>query len=156
MEFPYIVRRAKKDEWEEAMAVAWRTFMKFEADDYTEEGIQSFSDFISGERLRKMFLLGEYHLWVALDGDNIIGLISMRNRRHISLLFVEEKYHKKGVGTALMKELWTYLRANRETCCTVNGAPYAVGFYHRLGFEDRDKEQTEEGIRFTPMIKHLT
>jgi len=33
---------------------------------------------------------------------------------------------------------------------TVNSSPYAVEVYHHLGFVDIDKEQTVNGIRFTP------
>jgi predicted GNAT family N-acyltransferase len=38
-----------------------------------------------------------------------------------------------------------------EQTITVNSSPYGVPFYHALGFEDSDKEQTVNGIRFTPM-----
>ena len=38
---------------------------------------------------------------------------------------------------------------------TVNAAPYAVGFYHKIGFIDLEKEKTTDGIRYTPMIIHL-
>ena len=34
---------------------------------------------------------------------------------------------------------------------TVNAAPYALGFYHKLGFQDTGMEETNDGIRFTPM-----
>jgi predicted GNAT family N-acyltransferase len=34
---------------------------------------------------------------------------------------------------------------------TVNAAPYATGFYHRIGFVDTGKLQMNDGIYFTPM-----
>ena len=34
---------------------------------------------------------------------------------------------------------------------TVNSAPFAIGFYHKIGFKDTGKEQTVDGIRFLPM-----
>ena len=58
----FIIRKAAKDEWEEAMAVAYRTFRKFEADVYTPEGVRNFVDFISDNGLYKMFLIDEYPL----------------------------------------------------------------------------------------------
>ena len=30
--FPYTIRMAYQDEWEDAMALAWKTFLEFEAD----------------------------------------------------------------------------------------------------------------------------
>ena len=151
----YEIRRAELDEWEDAMALAWRTFQRFEAHEYSPEGVKNFLDFISDNALRKMFMIHEYHLWVALDGNQIIGLISLRSKKHISLLFVDEKYHKQGVGRALMERLWSYLRYKKIPVCTVNSSPYAVDFYHRLGFVDLDSEKVDGGIRFTPMKKEL-
>ena len=34
---------------------------------------------------------------------------------------------------------------------TVNSSPYAVPIYRKLGFCDTDKEQTADGLVFTPM-----
>ena len=34
---------------------------------------------------------------------------------------------------------------------TVNAAPYAVGFYHKIGFEDVAPQLMQDGIRYTPM-----
>lgn len=154
-DFKYVIREAKEDEWEDAMALAWRTFQKFEAHEYTPEGVKNFLDFISDNALRKMFLIHEYHLWVALDGNQIIGLISLRSGKLISLLFVDEKYHKQGVGRALMEALWAYLRERRVPTCIVRSSPYAVGFYHKLGFQDTGEEKVEAGMRITPMKKDL-
>ncbi len=154
-EFQYEIREAKLEEWEEAMALAWRTFQKFEAHEYSPEGVKNFLDFISDNGIRKMFMINEYHMWVALDGNQIIGLISLRSQKHISLLFVDEKYHMQGVGRALMEQLWKYLREKNILFCTVHSSPYAVEFYHRLGFKDLDSEKVDGGIRFTPMRKDL-
>lgn len=152
-ELKYEVRRAKENEWEDAMALAWRTFMRFEACDYIQEGIDNFSNFISDNGLHRMFMIGEYHLWVAVADDKIIGMISLRSKCHVSLLFVDAAYHKQGIATALMETLWEYMREKDEYVCTVNASPYAVGFYHKLGFKDRAGEQEDEGIRYTPMKK---
>ncbi len=42
-----------------------------------------------------------------------------------------------------------------QTSVTVNAAPYAVEFYHKVGFEDTDEEQTLAGITYTPMILNI-
>ena len=41
------IRPAYIDEWETAMALAWKTFLKFEAKDYTPEGVRNFEDFVT-------------------------------------------------------------------------------------------------------------
>lgn len=151
-----LVRKAERDEWEEAMALAWRVFQKFDAKDYTEEGVNSFLNFISDNGLYKMFITGEYKLFVAESGGKIVGVSSLRMRNHISLLFVDEKFHHIGVGRKLIDFMMDYLQ-NEENLnyCTVNAAPYAMGFYHKLGFKDLGAEQESEGITFTPMRKMI-
>lgn len=151
-----IVRSAYRDEWDDAMALAWRTFMRFEAQDYAIEGIRSFQDFITDTTLYRMFVMGAYQLFCAFEGKKLVGMISLRNETHISLLFVDEAYHKKGVGRALIEYVGRYvLLEEGYQKITVNAAPYAVGFYHRLGFIDTGMEMSNDGIRYTPMEKKL-
>ncbi len=147
-----LVRPAYREEWDDAMALAWRTFMKFEACDYTKEGVDSFQEFITDTVLHRMFVMGVYQLFVAVCNNNLIGMISLRNETHISLLFVEEQYHRQGVGRCLINYVSTYVK-NEEGhhAITVNAAPYAVGFYHRIGFVDTDRMQLNDGILYTPM-----
>ncbi len=160
------IRPAKHDEWESAMALAWRTFLHFEASDYTPQGVDSFLDFISDTTLNRMFIMGNYQLFVAVekepkknDGsqmgveEKIIGLISLREVNHISLLFVDEKYHKQGIGRALMNYAAAYLYEEKgKIFCTVNAAPYAVEFYKKIGFHAVKQEESRDGIRYTPMV----
>lgn len=150
------VRPAYREEWDDAMALAWRTFMRFEAQDYTQEGIKSFQDFITDSVLHRMFLMGSYQLFVAYENNRVVGMISLRNETHISLLFVEAACHRRGIGRALIEYLSDYVK-KEEGCrrITVNAAPYAVGFYHKLGFYDIQEEQASDGIRYTPMEKML-
>ena len=138
----YQIRSAYRDEWDDAMALAWRTFLRFEADIYTAEGIRHFEDFITDTTLHRMFLLGAYQMFVALDHNRIVGMITLRNASHISLLFVDEKYHRQGIGRALIEYLREYLLSEAGVDrVTVNAAPYGVAFYHKLGFRDLRPEE---------------
>lgn len=152
-----LVRPAYREEWDDAMALAWRTFMRFEAKDYTPEGIGSFQDFITDTVLHRMFVMGAYQLFGAYDNGKMVGMISLRNETHISLLFVDEKYHRIGIGRSLIEYVSDYvLNEEGHHLITVNAAPYATGFYHRVGFMDTDTEQINDGIRYTPMELNIT
>lgn len=146
----YKIVKADENDWDEAMELAWRTFLKFEAPQYEQEGIDNFLNFISGELLHTMFLNGDYVMYVAKDNaDRIIGVASMRAVRHISLLFVDEKFHRKGIARALLSRLQSDLKG--EIKLTVNAAPYATEFYHKVGFWDTNVMQKTDGITYTPM-----
>ena len=86
----YEIRWAEDKDWIPAMHMIWKTFLKYEAVDYTEEGIRNFHEFITDEHLYKSFRQGRYQMMVALDGARIIGAASVRNYNHLSLLFVDE------------------------------------------------------------------
>ena len=152
METQYQIRSAYRNEWQDAMALAWKTFLRFEADVYTPEGVRNFQNFITDSTLYRMFVMGTYQLFVALDGNQIVGMITLRDSTHISLLFVDAAYHRQGIGRALIKHLTDYLLteagANRVT---VNSSPYGLGFYHKMGFRDVRPEESRDGIIYTPM-----
>lgn len=138
------------------MDMIWRTFLKYEGQDYTEEGIRNFYEFITDVNLYRAFQQGRYQLLVALDGEKVIGAASVRNGNHLSLLFVEEKYHRQGVGRALLDNLCRYLKTEAgESVMTVKAAPYAVEFYKRVGFRQVRPEEAFSGIRVTSMEKIL-
>lgn len=147
-----VVRIATSEDWEAAMELAWRTFLKFEAPVYGEEGTKHFLDFISEEKLFKMFLAGEYPMLVATSDNRIVGMAALRGKGHVSLLFVDEKYHHKGIGSKLIKGLLRIAESNGQGLMTVNAAPYAVEFYKRAGFVASGDETKADGITYTPMM----
>ena len=103
-----------------------------------------------------MFLKGEYQMMVALHEEKIIGFITVRNRSHISLLFVNKKYHRQGIGSILIEKMGEYLITEVGVdYMTVDSAPYALEFYHKLGFWDLAPRQQKQGIIYTSMKKNL-
>ena len=152
--FPYTIRWALPEDWDPAIEMVWRTFLKFEGRDYSQEGIDNFDTFIHDGSLRRMFLSGSYQVLLALDKSRVIGLASVRNTNHLSLLFVDENYHHQGIGRTLMGDLFRYLAEEAgEHSMTLTAAPYAVGFYKKLGFYAMRPEEQVAGIRVTFMEK---
>ena len=152
----YEYRWAKVDEWIPAMDMIWRTFQKFEGDIYTEQGVKNFYEFITDYDLYRAFLNGKYRLMIALDDNKIIGAASVRDRRHLSLLFVDEAYHYRGVGRTLVDRLCDYVKTQLgEPCMTVRSSPYAVDFYKKIGFRAVSPQECIEGMFVTAMEKEL-
>ena len=147
-----LIRTIDENEWQEAMNLAWDTFILYEAPEYTKEGITSFRNFVRDPILKTLFIEGKYNVLAAFNNNIIVGIIGVRNETHISLLFVDSEYHKKGIARRLVEKTFerTYEKYGKREM-TVNSSPYAVGFYHKMGFVDTDIEQTTDGIRYTPM-----
>lgn len=150
------IRPAREYEWEDAMSLAWRTFQKFEAFEYSKEGNDSFLNFISDEGLYKMFLQKNYRVFVCLDEGRIVGMISLRKRNHISLLFVDENYQHKGIGRHLIEFVAMYVSdVEKLAYLTVDAAPYAKGFYERIHFEETGQLSESKGITYYPMALEI-
>ena len=140
---PYPVRRLTYEEIPQALELCWRVFLEFEASEYSPEGIAAFRASLDDmERNRKMDFYG------AFDGDALVGVLSMRASQHISGFFVDAAYHRQGIGRRLFEAM---RRDYARQVFKVNSSPYAVEVYRHLGFVPTDKEQTVDGLRFTPM-----
>lgn len=137
------IRKITPKEQREALNLVWRVFLKFEAPDYTEKGIQEFKKSIDDESFIKAL-----DIYGAFENHELLGVIATRNLNHIALLFVEGIHHKKGVGKALYKYVCD---KNNSNFFTVNSSPYAKIVYEKLGFKYVNSEQIVNGIRFYPM-----
>ena len=96
---------------------------------------------------------GEMRFWGCYLNNYLIGVVALRTRQHISLLFVRDKFHRLGVARKLMNVAINavVIENPQVRAVTVNSSPYAVGFYKKLGFVPLGPEQRADGIRFTSM-----
>lgn len=152
----YLIQEININELHETLDLVKRVFDEFEAPCYSLKGIESFYEF-TNYNIIKYKLTQNMKMLVVKDGKNIIGMIAFRDYKHICMLFIDKKYHKKGIGSKLVSIAIDLCRSNTAglESVTVNSSPYAVEFYHKIGFKDMDKEQVEDGIRFTPMKFNL-
>lgn len=144
MESTVTVRKLTRAERDGAVALALRVFQRFEAPDYSAEGVETFRQSLHDEGY-----LSTLCLYGAFWQGELAGILATRSGgTHIALFFVEERFQRRGLGRALLDAA----RAARpKTRLTVHAAPFAVPIYHRLGFHDTAPERTEHGLRFTPM-----
>lgn len=131
-------------------------FNQFIAPGYSEEGIREFTNYVKPDLLRERLRNGN-HSFAALDKNEIVGIIEMRNINHISLLFVKKEYQKMGIAKKLLKLSVDRFKniSHSFSVIEVNSSPYAVEIYEHMGFMPIDAEQVVNGIRFVPMILTL-
>lgn len=151
------IAKLQRGEIKTALELVWTVFQEFDAPDYSEEGVEEFSRFFSYNDIIDKFDKGELFFWGCFDSGELTGIIATRGINHIIMLYVKKEYHKRGIARSLIRTVEETCRSqNNIDRITVNAAPYAVEFYHRLGFVDTDKEQTIKGVRFTPMTYLLS
>ena len=140
------IRRIDHTNITAAVKLVTDVFMKFEAPDYSKEGIKSFFD----TAINNQDFMNNLTIYGAYIKDLLVGVIATRNEgNHLALFFVDGAYHRQGIGRKLFEVVLENSTSNK---LTVNASPYAKDVYHRLGFEAADAEQTITGIRFIPMI----
>ena len=150
----YSIRKIKPEKVNDALDLALEVFMQFEAPDYRPEGVATFKrDIIENEVFIADCKQGVCPIYGAFDGNRLIGIVGMRSKTHINLVFVKREYHRQGVATAIFRFLLNdLLRENPDLHeITLNSSPYGKPFYLNIGFVPLSDEQEINGIRFTPM-----
>ncbi|MCZ6790334.1 MAG: GNAT family N-acetyltransferase [Candidatus Dadabacteria bacterium] len=150
-------RQLKPGEEIEVCNLAARSFNEFIAPGFTEEGIQEFFKY-SNPRAFKRRLESGYFTMVAESGGKLAGMIEMRGNKHISMLYVDKAYHRKGVAKDLVRQALQEISSNSATPkdITVNSSRYAVPFYEGLGFIQFENEKSIFGVIHIPMVLSLS
>ena len=139
-----LIRPLNDMEIETALSLAWKVFCEYEAPDYAPEGTEEFRKCLKDDN----YLNGIIY-YGAFDGDRLVGMLGIREeKRHICFCFVEGQYHRMGIGTKLLRRM---MKDFTGQTITLNSSPYGLPFYKAIGFSATEKEQTINGIRFTPM-----
>ena len=138
------IRELLNNEKDEALLFAKRVYIESEDDSYSEKGIETFCNFIDNKEITKSFkIYGAF-------GDNILkGIIATdREKKHISLFFVDKGSQGKGIGKELMNVI---VNDNENSYITVNSSRYGVPIYKKLSFIKMEEEKEQDGLKFTPM-----
>lgn len=131
-----------------AIQLIKKVFMKFEAPDYSAEGVAHFMTYLD-EELEKELSANQLQLWCGKYDQQIVGVLAIRSANHVALLFVDEQHHRQGIAKQMYQAMLAELAPKQ---LTVNSSPYAISAYEKLGFQLNGEEETVSGIRFQPMI----
>ncbi|MCH5349216.1 MAG: GNAT family N-acetyltransferase [Oscillospiraceae bacterium] len=139
------------EEINKARRLAEEVFMQFEAPTFIQRGVDSFLDFLWGKRVQEMIDEGSMKIWCCYSDDQLVGMLALREREHISLAFVKGDFHRQGIGRMLYAEAKKYALAMGTKRITVNASDYGLPFYKAMGFRETDMQLTADGIIYTPM-----
>ncbi|NLE46584.1 MAG: GNAT family N-acetyltransferase [Chloroflexi bacterium] len=138
-----------------------RIFLETVAPLYPQEGVAEFLRYgANPEAIRLRSQEDHFVLLAEVRGAELcqlVGVIEMRQCRHISLLFVDPPFQRRGIARELMRQCIKRCRM-LQPCTdeiTVNASPNAVAAYERLGFRATSTQQQVNGISFVPMVLTL-
>ena len=136
------------DEVEVCNLVA-RTFNEFIAPEFSEEGVDEFFKYSNPRALKRRLESGYFAIVSEVDGK-LAGMIELKANNHISMLYVDKTFHRRGIAKELIKEVMPLL--SKSSDITVNSSRYAVPFYEKLGFIQFEDERTIYGVIHVPMM----
>ncbi|MGD8329524.1 MAG: GNAT family N-acetyltransferase [Acidobacteriota bacterium] len=150
------VREMRPDEAHEVSDLAMRSFDAFVGHEFSEEGVAAYAEYAAADALRARQGHDHFTLVARVDGE-LAGMIELRHGEHLSMLFVDDAFHRRGIGGKLYDAALERLRHEDPDLeqITVNASRYGVPAYERLGFVVSGEEQTVNGITFTPMTARL-
>jgi predicted GNAT family N-acyltransferase len=156
MTCPIYLRLMRTGEEIEVSNLVARSFNEFVAPDFPDEGIDEFFSYANPRALQKRSEGSHFVLVAESDGD-IAGMIEIKEMRHISMLFVDKAFHRRGVGNELLMAALDKIKleSSPPEMVTVNSSRFAVPFYERLGFVRSEEEKIIHGVIHIPMALSL-
>lgn len=126
---------------------------------YTSEHVISYD-----EKLDKKDTLSEdvvtKYAYVALKQDQFIGGVTCQTDEdylYVSRLAIDPSFKKRGIGTALMKEVESLAKKLKVYCITLGTTSFqAIEFYEKLGYQVYlKKENDPKDYNTYSMVKYL-
>ena len=138
------IKQLINNEKDKALLFAKKVYIEYKDESYSEQGIETFCNFVNNKEITKSF-----KIYGAFENNALKGIIATDSqKRHICLFFVDKVSQGKGIGRELMTIV---VNNNENSYITVNSSRYAVPIYEKLGFVKMEEEKEQDGLKFTPM-----
>lgn len=146
----YEIRLAIEDDIPPALDLAWRMFVKYDSLDYGAEHTERMREAIE-DRLKNLSIYNQRLMVVTLVDDKVVGMLETYGTNRISLLFVDSKYQRKGIATAMMNRIASELKMRGYDKIVLNSSPYGLSFYEHFGFTVEAEEKNADTPWKIPM-----
>lgn len=153
-----IIRKGTGKDIVNSAKLVSKTFAKFNSKEGTPEGVKWYIDFYNPkknlERINKQYQESKI-FFVATINNQIVGVIRGTESR-VKKLFVNGKYHNKGIATKLMNKFETEAKKFGTKEIKIRASLYAVGFYKKMGYKKTTGiRKMRKNLIVQPMIKKL-
>lgn len=115
-------------------------------------GAEEFLVTLQPDIIRRNLKAENYFYQLAMAGEELVGVVAMRDDHHLFSLYVAQPWHGQGVGRLLWQAARdAALARGNPGRFTVNSSLFAAPAYRKLGFRDSAPMVQMHGIRFIPM-----
>ena len=115
-------------------------------------GAEQFIETMQVPTIARVLAEQRYDYQLGYVGDELAGVVAVRDHAHLFHLFVAAKWQGRGFG----RLLWQAARkralpGNPNGVFTVNSSPFALEMYRHLGFVATAPRAEHDGIAYIPM-----
>ena len=116
---------------------------------FKEAAPKWFVDELLPKAYEERILDKKYEQFVYILDEKIVGILTIKEKNQIFHLFVDAKYHQRGIA----KKLWEFTKTNYEIKnMKVNASLYAIKVYESFGFIKEGEEKIFQELKYQPMI----
>ncbi|MEQ3437536.1 GNAT family N-acetyltransferase [Stenotrophomonas maltophilia] len=143
------IRPARVDDLPAISAVCLAAFTATVAPSLSATGIATFGNVAAADAFGEL-LHGDNHILVAEQDGRIVGVVELKEGRHLAMLFVDPGCQGQGIGHALFEAV---LPQVREPVLTVRASLNAVPTYLRYGFVVDGEAGEFNGLVYQQMVR---
>jgi len=149
----YQIRLMESGEEAPVRKLVERVFIANEASEICQQSISLFLSYANPVRMAERVAQDFCVVLVAVQADQLIGMIEVRNYNHIALLFVDDEHQRQGIASSLLEVAIEKCREKNAALrrITVNASPYGLPVYAHWGFHPIGEEIEVDGMLFTQM-----
>ena len=146
-----VIREAKQEDAESISKLICLLSAKFISHEFTTEGKETLLNSMSVGEIKKHIQTG-FKFFLALEDNHIVGVVGIKDNRHLYHLFVAERYQRRGIATRLWQvAMQACIEAGNPGEFSVNSSIFAEQAYKAFGFVVQSEPQVKNGVVYIPM-----
>ncbi len=141
------IRKIENKDTQAVSTICMNAFLKSIAGTLTDEGVATFTKIAASDAFLKR-IKEDNLILVAEHNHEIMGVIELKEGRHIAMLFIDPKQQRKGVGRKLILSVLAHARC---PSVTVSASLSSIAAYKSVGFECKGEVGESAGLVYQPM-----
>ena len=141
------IKEIEQGDIQDVSSIVVAAFLDAVADGLSQEGVATFMEISKPEAFAQRMHEDNLMLVYQADGE-IMGMIELKEGRHVAMLFVSPNHQRQGIGRELVRAA---LKHSRVHSVTVSASLSSVPAYQSYGFDVVGAEEEKQGLRYIPM-----
>ena len=148
------IRKLLDDEYEKVIELIYWSVHEICKNDYTERELSAWAP-DNFDRIKFQKALDGCYNTVMVDGNNIVGFLSLESDGYLNRLYTHKNHTGKGIATALLKDAENRAKENGISEIKLDSSKTAESFYLKNGFSECGVSVlTHNGVVFKNKTMH--